>query len=136
MVVPRGTSSFPVSMNSLELMAYSKVMALLAGGAPGDVVIHVGVEHALADWSGSIEGADVVVLAAPVFVEAGVGEHREKLADETVDEVLDEGEGIALPLGYALGAVVEEGAEEVEGGVPPRGPGAMRLVLQGPGLRR
>ena len=71
--------------------------------------------------SGVVEGADVVVLAAPVFVDAAVGEHREVAADEAMNEVLCEGHAVGLPLLQADGGVFEEGAEKIEGRQPASG---------------
>ena len=63
-----------------------------------------------------VEGANVMVLAAAVFVEAAVGEHGEETPNEAVDEVFCQSHAVLLPLFEPLGGVFVEGAKEVEGG--------------------
>jgi hypothetical protein len=60
------------------------------------------------------EVADVKVLAASIFVEAVVSEHREFVSNETVNEVADDHFSVLFPLVEAVLGVVEVGAEEIQ----------------------
>jgi hypothetical protein len=62
------------------------------------------------------EGADIVVRALAVLVEAVMGIHRVEVSDQAVQEILDNQEAVALPFSEALRGVVIVGAEEIEGG--------------------